>query len=581
MSPSHSKLPRHLKKYVVEQSYERYTSEDQAVWRYIMRQLKHFLSSHAHPCYSEGLKKTGISIERIPKIEDMDKKLQEFGWGAVPVSGFIPPAAFMEFQSLGILPIASDMRTIDHLLYTPAPDIVHEAAGHAPILIDPDFAEYLKSYAQVASHAIISKEDLAQYEAIRDLSDLKENPDSTKDQILQAEKKLEKVNASLRFVSEAGLLSRMNWWTAEYGLIGELESPKIFGAGLLSSLGESRECLKPKVKKIPLSVKCVDYTYDITEPQPQLFVTPDFKTLHSVLEDFSQSMAFKQGGCFGLQRAQDSHTVNTVELDSGLQISGLLSHFQSSNDSPIFLKFDGPTQISFDRTQLQGHGADYHAQGYSTPLGLLENFSKPLYQATKSELAQLGISEGETLQLKFESGFVVQGILKSILYIQDAPLIFAVDQCRVTKGTEVYFEPEWGTFDMALGTQVTSVFGGPADRLSYLDTEDFVAARVPSKNYSRERLELFKFYFQLRQLRETDPKNIEQLSQLNELYFRNFSTQWLPAVELYELNLNSSDTAATEKFKQHLLSIKGSEEMRSCIADGIKLAELFPLTEKY
>src|SRR5690606_28585754 len=115
--------------------------------------------------------KTGISDDQIPRIDEMDRKLSEFDWGAVPVSGFIPPAAFMEFQSLGILPIASDMRSLDHIGYTPAPDIVHEAAGHAPILINPEFASYLKRYAEVARNAIVSRADMRQYAAIRALSD--------------------------------------------------------------------------------------------------------------------------------------------------------------------------------------------------------------------------------------------------------------------------------------------------------------------------------------------------------------------------------------------------------------------------
>lgn len=132
-------LPEHLKKYIVEQNYDRYTPLDQAVWRYCLRQLKKFLSVHGHESYLTGLEKTGIDVESIPKISDMSEKLQKFGWRALPVSGFIPPAAFMELQSLSILPIASDMRSIDHLLYTPAPDIVHEAAGHAPIIVDPEY----------------------------------------------------------------------------------------------------------------------------------------------------------------------------------------------------------------------------------------------------------------------------------------------------------------------------------------------------------------------------------------------------------------------------------------------------------
>src|SRR5690554_3441615 len=128
-------IPSHLHKYIVEQNYDNYTWEDQEVWRFIMHQLKSFLSVHAHSAYVDGLEKTGISTESIPHISEMDQKLKEYGWRAVPVSGFIPPAAFMEFQAHGILPIACDMRSVEHILYTPAPDIVHEAAGHAPILI--------------------------------------------------------------------------------------------------------------------------------------------------------------------------------------------------------------------------------------------------------------------------------------------------------------------------------------------------------------------------------------------------------------------------------------------------------------
>ena len=88
----------------------------------------------------------------------------------------------------------------------------------------------------------------------------------------------------------------MNWWTAEYGLIGSLEAPKIFGAGLLSSVGESKWCLSNQVKKIPLTLECVKQTYDITEPQPQLFVAENFHHLSDVLKQLSETMAYKTGG---------------------------------------------------------------------------------------------------------------------------------------------------------------------------------------------------------------------------------------------------------------------------------------------
>ncbi|MFN8944649.1 MAG: aromatic amino acid hydroxylase, partial [Pseudobdellovibrionaceae bacterium] len=260
---SMTELPSYLKRYIVIQNQDRYTPLDQAVWRYILRQLKSYLGQHAHESYLDGLSQTGISTEKIPLIKDISERLSKFGWRALPVSGFIPPAAFMELQSLGILPIASDMRTLDHLLYTPAPDIVHEAAGHAPLLVNKNYSNYLKEYAQIAKKALISKEDMNVYRAIRDLSDIKENPNSTDQDIATAEKNLTAANSAITHVSEAALLSRMNWWTAEYGLIGDLNSPKIIGAGLLSSVGESELFLSDSVKKIPLSIDCLNYYYDI------------------------------------------------------------------------------------------------------------------------------------------------------------------------------------------------------------------------------------------------------------------------------------------------------------------------------
>lgn len=339
MNKAISKIPHHLLKYVVEQNYDMYTSEDQEVWRFVMRQLQSFLSTAAHESYLSGLKQTGISTDEIPKISVMDEKLTQFGWRAVPVSGFIPPAAFMEFQAHSILPIACDMRTLDHILYTPAPDIVHEAAGHAPILVDPDFSNYLKNYAEIADKAILSHEDLNLYKAIRSLSDIKEAPSSSAEDIHRAELELKNAIQNMTYVSEAQLLGRMNWWTAEYGLIGNLKNAKIFGAGLLSSIGESRTALK-RPKLIPLSIDCLNFSYDITEPQPQLFVAEDFKSLNLVLNELSEKMAFKIGGQESLKKAVQAKTVCTVILKNGPSYSGRLQEFDKNH-----LFFKGPIQI--------------------------------------------------------------------------------------------------------------------------------------------------------------------------------------------------------------------------------------------
>ena len=92
--------------------------------------------------------------ERIPRIAEMDACLGDYGWGAVAVDGFIPPRAFQEFQALGIMTIAANIRSSDHIAYTPAPDIVHESAGHAPIVPDPTYREFLRCIGEVGSKAL-------------------------------------------------------------------------------------------------------------------------------------------------------------------------------------------------------------------------------------------------------------------------------------------------------------------------------------------------------------------------------------------------------------------------------------------
>ena len=142
------KLPKYLHKFIVKQPYEEYTAQNQAVWRYVMRLNINSLKNIAHDCYIDGLNKTGIDSDQIPEMEGMNRILKEIGWAAVAVDGFIPPNAFMEFQSYNVLVISSEIRTIDHIKYTPAPDIIHEAAGHAPIIANQEYSEYLGKWGQ-------------------------------------------------------------------------------------------------------------------------------------------------------------------------------------------------------------------------------------------------------------------------------------------------------------------------------------------------------------------------------------------------------------------------------------------------
>ncbi|MBX6325959.1 MAG: aromatic amino acid hydroxylase, partial [Chthoniobacterales bacterium] len=430
--------PKHLLQFAVDQRYEDYTPVDHAVWRFIMRQNIFFLREYAHKVYFQGLLNTGISFERIPRIEEMNDILGRIGWGAVAVDGFIPPAAFMEFQAYKVLVIACDMRQIQHIEYTPAPDIVHEAAGHAPIIVDREYSEYLQRFGEVGAKAMSSKKDFELYEAIRHLSILKERPNADPREIEEAQKLVEHRQKNLGEPSEMALLSRLHWWTVEFGLIGTLENPKIYGAGLLSSIGESVSCLEPSVKKIPYSIDAQNYAFDITTRQPHLFVCRDFQHLKDVLEEFASTMAFKVGGLHGINKAIECQNVATCEYSSGLQVSGVFTEVVTDeNNAPVFLRTSGKSALAFANKELEGHGIDHHKDGFGSPIGRWKQVSASPELLTNDQLHALGIVEGKKAKIEFVSGIVVSGRVEKILRRDGKLLLITFSNCSAKHGDRV------------------------------------------------------------------------------------------------------------------------------------------------
>ena len=578
-------IPSHLEQYCVEQGYDKYSSRDHAVWRFIMRQAGHFLEKNAHPIYLSGLRDTGISREQIPRITEIDKKLQAFGWGATCVQGFIPPLAFLEFLSHKILPIAADMRTIEHIDYTPAPDIVHEAAGHAPILADPGYRAYLQKYARVARKAIFSHEDLRLYEAIRVLSDLKENHDATTEQIAAAEAELSRVTAELGPSSEAGQLARMFWWTVEYGLLGSLDEPLIYGAGLLSSLSEARDLYGDGVKKLPFGLACVEQAYDITKPQPQLFVARDIAELSEVLERFESKLAFKIGGGEALERAVQACQVTTTRLDSGLEISGQLELIEPSANAstPRFLKWRGPVQLCIDGQQLKGHGTKRHPSGFSMPFGAWKGLGPG--QDPKDlgavELASLGIMDGSPVKIDFVSGITVTGTLVETLRnpLTEELVLLTLQGACVYDATQKYFLPEWGEFDLALATAVESVYGGPSDWEVYDAFEFGTISTQPGRisPFTAAELDTFAVYQELRDLRARPlAGSASALQNLAERFLAEFTDEWLIGIEIVELASasNSLDAPWLQAVAKQLGNVEGGGSLGRLIGYGVELARI-------
>lgn len=566
------KLPKHLHKFIVKQPYDEYTFQNQAVWRYVMRMNVDYLSKVAHASYLSGLSKTGISTENIPHMDGMNRILKEIGWAAVSVDGFIPPNSFMEFQAYNVLVIASDMRTINHIEYTPAPDIIHEAAGHAPIIANPEYSEYLRRFGEIGSKAISSAKDYEMYEAIRLLSILKENPNSSKKEIQEAQKKVEWLQDNMGELSEMAQIRNLHWWTVEYGLIGQLDNPKIYGAGLLSSIGESKWCMQDEVKKLPYSIEAANINFDITKPQPQLFVTPDFAYLSLVLDEFANTMAIRTGGLNGLEKLIDSKNLGTIELSTGIQISGVFDRVIKFNNNQVaYFQTKGKTAISNRDKELIGHGVSTHKEGFGSPVGKLKGINLPIEDMSPRDLRAYGIYEGEFMTLEFETGVTISG--KAVTGTRDLRgkiLLITFDECTVTYKDEILFKPEWGLYDMAVGKSVVSAYSGPADVNSFLDIGKVSETKTHKINYSNAEKNLFELYGKVKELREGHLISEEIMTDYFHQVKNNFSTDWLLSLELYELALQNNFPIKDEIFS-YLENLKTDKKLTALIQNGLNL----------
>lgn len=535
-NPLIERLPEHLKQFIKPQNYEDYTPINQAVWRYVMRKNVDYLSKVAHESYVEGLQKTGISVDSIPSMYGMNRILKEIGWAAVAVDGFIPPNAFMEFQAYNVLVIASDIRQLEHIEYTPAPDIIHEGAGHAPIIANPEYAEYLRRFGEIGCKAISSAKDYELYEAIRWLSILKEAEGSSEEEIQKAENLVNELQQNMGEPSEMARIRNLHWWTVEYGLIGTVENPKIYGAGLLSSIGESSWCMTDEVKKIPYGIAAADQSFDITKPQPQLYVTPDFAHLSLVLEEFANKMALRTGGLEGIKKLIDSKALGTIELSTGLQVSGVFTNVIEHEGKPIYIQTSGKTALSYREKELVGHGTEYHAEGFGSPIGKLVGINIAIEEMSPRDLRAYDIYESEVVTLEFEGGVKVSGeIVTGTRNLQGKIMLIKFKNCTVTYGDQVLFQPEWGIYDMAVGKEVLSCFAGPADVNSFDMITHVPSSQTIKSTISEKRTQLEKLYAEVRNLRESNNMELKLLEAIFENIQKNHSDDWLLGVEILEL----------------------------------------------
>lgn len=225
-------------KYVIDQGWDDYTAEEHETWRLLYERQRTLMPGRACKEFLQNMDALGIGDQQIPKFTELNKKLKALtGWEIVAVEGLIPDAPFFQLLADRKFPAGSFIRRRDQMDYLEEPDVFHDVFGHAPMLAHPVFADYIQAYGQ----------------------------------------------GGLRAMNEGVItnLTRLYWYTVEFGLMKTDEGLRIYGAGILSSPGETVFAAdSDSPNKIGFNLKRVMQTkYKIDDFQTSYFVIDSFDDL--------------------------------------------------------------------------------------------------------------------------------------------------------------------------------------------------------------------------------------------------------------------------------------------------------------
>ncbi len=230
---------------IVEQPWQSYTAADHAVWKTLFRRQRELLVGRACQEFLDTQDIMGMGEDQIPKFSELNRQLQATtGWTLIGVEGLLPELDFFEHLANRRFPVTWWIRRPDQLDYLSEPDLFHDLFGHVPLLMNPVFADYMQAYGRggVKAHGI-GPEALAQ-------------------------------------------LTRLYWYTVEFGLIDTPEGLRIYGAGIVSSKGESIHSLESAApNRIGFDLKRIMNTrYRIDTFQKTYFVIDGFEQLMAATE---------------------------------------------------------------------------------------------------------------------------------------------------------------------------------------------------------------------------------------------------------------------------------------------------------
>lgn len=224
--------------WTIPQDWDAFTAEEHAVWDTLFERQAKLLPGRASKAYLHGLDLLKLSDGGIPNFEELSERLMKrTGWQVVAVPGLVPDDVFFDHMANRRFVAGNFIRRPDQLDYLQEPDVFHDVFGHVPMLADPVFADYMEAYGRGGGRAM-------------ELGALKQ-------------------------------LSRLYWYTVEFGLIEEEGDLRIYGSGIVSSFGESRFALdSDSPNRIAFDLKRVMRTeYRIDDFQQNYFIIPGFDTL--------------------------------------------------------------------------------------------------------------------------------------------------------------------------------------------------------------------------------------------------------------------------------------------------------------
>lgn len=558
-------LPAPLKQLAIEHDYDSYTPAEHALWRFLMRQDELNYSRHSIA------ETTHWSKERIPGLQEVNDALGRISWGAVAVGNLISPLIRMAFLSHRVLPVSPSIRFMVHIRQSYTPDFFHAAALSALLFTEPD---YLYHIGLIGSKAIYSQMDLKLYEAIENLLLLKKADEPDPAAIRKAEKLIDFYQKNSEDPSEIALLNSMYQWSVEYGLSGTSDNYIPYGAAFRSSLNEYLSLQDSEIKKHEFSSEALSTPLKIGSTQQHYLISADPQSRLHTLNEFANRMAFVRGGAEGILKAIESQTICTAVYTSGLQVSGVFCDLRMDlQDRLQFIKTQGPTVLSFRNKQLENQGKKDHADGFSSPVGRLKDFDKALEDATAEELEALGIIEGRQAVLNFESGLTLRGTIDSILRRESRIILITFSNASLKdESGNIYFEPSWGKFDMAVGEKIISVYAGTADPDHVEEIQSGSARSTPPTVYDKKTLQYHELFRIVRNCRERR-SGLEQLPGIWQELKTNYREDWLCALEILEIFEKENKNQELAREIRIYLELKASNEaeINQLIRNGFKL----------